>query len=390
MDAAVPATGASAVVAAGVCVALAGFAAAARTRRLDAQRGDSEAAGDGAAGPPPHRQPQISRRIAEFEASNDCRVVFAAECSSRVFGWAHEHSDHDIVAIFVKRRREYFSLRPPDSAARRQFAGREACPDVDITGFEARHAIGLAAAHNPTLLEAVHSPLVYRDLGGGDDAGGASWRARMQACAAKHADRRVFAKGLLSHAAGNNKANIIAHKPPATRPVLKKHYCQVLRKLLAVASLERAGALPCFVDLQPSSSAAAAAAAFPPLDFLELLDDDAAAVAAPSSGSVPAEIQAQLRGWMASGSGLRDAVEPGSVEALNHCIEALITRLTAVVGAALPPSRLRKRQPTANVDAAADTMLEQAVAQLEAAQAAGLAAWDEIIVDMIDKEACGW
>ena len=44
----------------------------------------------------PENAAVIRAHLATFEAENDCRVVFAAECSSRIFGTSHAGSDHDV------------------------------------------------------------------------------------------------------------------------------------------------------------------------------------------------------------------------------------------------------------------------------------------------------
>ena len=47
--------------------------------------------------------------LAQFQREMGVRLLFAAERSSRSYGWAHAHSDHDIVAIYICPQREYFS-----------------------------------------------------------------------------------------------------------------------------------------------------------------------------------------------------------------------------------------------------------------------------------------
>ena len=113
-------------------------------------------------------QEHILACLALFEKEADVRVIFAAESSSRSIGTSHENSDHDIVAIYVHRRDRYFSMEKIPTAVKRAFpestspGGTIAVPEVEMVAWEARHAFARLADSTLALLDAFHSPLVYR------------------------------------------------------------------------------------------------------------------------------------------------------------------------------------------------------------------------------------
>ena len=151
--------------------------------------------------------------LSQFQRDERVRLVFAAERSSRSYGWAHSGSDHDILAIFVCDRREYFGLSPVRRAASREYPAANGQCAVGIYGWELKHACGLALASNPTLLDGLRSPMIYVDLilsspnGLGSDeavliANGPpdTWGHRMLQMALAHYDQRTLAQSYLSNA----------------------------------------------------------------------------------------------------------------------------------------------------------------------------------------------
>lgn len=104
----------------------------------------------------------VKDRLVRAETEHDVHVLFAAECSSRNLGTAHAESDHDVVALFVHRTEKYFSMYPVRKAIRCTYQPENGEPEVDIELLEVRHAFELCAQNNPTLVEALSSPHVYR------------------------------------------------------------------------------------------------------------------------------------------------------------------------------------------------------------------------------------
>eukprot|EP00322_Chrysochromulina_rotalis_P000213 CAMPEP_0115850462 /NCGR_PEP_ID=MMETSP0287-20121206/11976_1 /TAXON_ID=412157 /ORGANISM="Chrysochromulina rotalis, Strain UIO044" /LENGTH=894 /DNA_ID=CAMNT_0003304459 /DNA_START=27 /DNA_END=2708 /DNA_ORIENTATION=- len=156
---------------------------------------------------------RVGEALAQLEVQEGVEVLFAAERSSRTFGTHRHDSDLDVIAIFALPLEEMLSGRAArkslkfawearhghgDVPAESQGCGsaggggggdggdgnqrgiggsgdRDSGHDVDragdgrtgevaltIQGLELRHASTLLATSNPTLFEALRSPLVYR------------------------------------------------------------------------------------------------------------------------------------------------------------------------------------------------------------------------------------
>ena len=66
-------------------------------------------------------QQRVQSILSQYQREENVRLIFAAERSSRCFGWSHANSDHDIVAIFICQQREYFRLSAPRRSVHRVY-----------------------------------------------------------------------------------------------------------------------------------------------------------------------------------------------------------------------------------------------------------------------------
>ena len=108
----------------------------------------------------------------------------------------------------------YFSTRKHEVTHHAKFAAAA----VEVSLYEARHACALLAASNPSLLDALRSPLVYRDCGG--------WLARARDLADAHYSPRELGTAW-SHGAASN---VRCTAPTAYRlPPLLVHYAPGLQ-----------------------------------------------------------------------------------------------------------------------------------------------------------------
>lgn len=162
----------------------------------------------------PAMRAQIMDALRDIEARHDVTVLFACESGSRGWGFASPDSDYDVRFIYVNRLPWYLTVTPRRDVIEVPISG-----DLDINGWDLRKALGLMRESNPTLLEWLRSPIVYRE----DEAAMPRFRALSEA---------VFsnARGW-HHYASMAKKNFREHLQ--ADEVRYKKYLYVLRPLLA-------------------------------------------------------------------------------------------------------------------------------------------------------------
>lgn len=219
----------------------------------------------------------VQDRLRQVEDEHAINIIFAAEVSSHCYGSAHEGSDHDLVAIFVYRRRRYFSLNPMASSFSAAFSGETRCVDVEIKLFECRHAFGMLAASNPTLLEALASPFIYRAFEP-EAARENEWLSEARAIAKHHCCRPSVAWSAWSASCRDYRKHIVSQ--PADG-VLQKKYLHVIRNILLCEWMMRA------VIRDPTAWP-------PPQNLLQLLSSIPTGTAAGISQSARSELERML------------------------------------------------------------------------------------------------
>jgi len=100
---------------------------------------------------------EIERQLARMEKLHDMRILLAIESGSRAWGFASPNSDWDVRFIYAPRLSWYLRVNEPRDVIELPING-----DLDINGWELRKALGLMQKCNPTLLEWLDSPLIYR------------------------------------------------------------------------------------------------------------------------------------------------------------------------------------------------------------------------------------
>ncbi|QGW84129.1 nucleotidyltransferase domain-containing protein [Variovorax paradoxus] len=162
----------------------------------------------------PAMRAQIMDALRDIETRHDVTVLFACESGSRGWGFASPDSDYDVRFIYVNRLPWYLTVTPRRDVIELPISG-----DLDVNGWDLRKALGLMRESNPTLLEWLRSPVVYRE----DDAAMPRFRALSEA---------VFsnARGW-HHYASMAKKNFREHLQ--ADEVRYKKYLYVLRPLLA-------------------------------------------------------------------------------------------------------------------------------------------------------------
>ncbi|MDK2125703.1 nucleotidyltransferase domain-containing protein [Chitinimonas sp. DQS-5] len=119
-------------------------------------KSDETRSGNKASTEPSIRQ-RILTELEAIEARHQVRVLFACESGSRAWGFASPDSDYDVRFLYVHQPEWYFRVEP-----QRDVIELPISDELDISGWELRKALQLLRRSNPTLLEWLDSPIVYR------------------------------------------------------------------------------------------------------------------------------------------------------------------------------------------------------------------------------------
>ncbi|NRF72407.1 nucleotidyltransferase domain-containing protein [Aquincola sp. S2] len=106
----------------------------------------------------PAMRVQILDCLRQIEVDHDVKVLFACESGSRGWGFASPDSDYDVRFIYVNRLSWYLTVEPGRDVIEQPISG-----DLDVNGWDLRKTLLLLRQSNPTLLEWLRSPIVYRE-----------------------------------------------------------------------------------------------------------------------------------------------------------------------------------------------------------------------------------
>lgn len=239
----------------------------------------------------PAMREQVMAHLRAIEAQHQVTILFACESGSRGWGFASPDSDYDVRFIYVNRLPWYLTVAPGRDVIELPISG-----DLDINGWDLRKALGLMRESNPTLLEWLRSPIVYREE--------AETMTRFRSLA-----EQVFsnAKGW-HHYASMARKNFREHLQ--ADEVRYKKYLYVLRPLLAARWIRTQSGVP-------------------PMRFAELAQHTLDPVA---DAELIAEINALLAVKMRAGESATSPRWPG----IHAFIEAELARNAAEPVQALP------------------------------------------------------
>jgi predicted nucleotidyltransferase len=170
----------------------------------------------------PTRRTQIAARLDQIEAEHELTVLYACESGSRAWGFPSADSDYDVRFVYVHPRDWYLSI---DLERRDDTIDPPIVDAVDPHGWDLRKALYLFRDANPTLLEWLHSPIVYRE----DEAVMARWRDLIPDYYTPRAAGHAY-RGM---------ARSVAKQNLSEEPIPHKAYLYVLRALLAVRWVEQ-------------------------------------------------------------------------------------------------------------------------------------------------------
>lgn len=95
--------------------------------------------------------------LKQTEQENEVYILYACESGSRGWGFASPDSDYDVRFIYVHKPEWYLRVEAP-----RDVIEKPVDDELDVCGWELRKALGLLKRANPTLIDWLDSPIVYR------------------------------------------------------------------------------------------------------------------------------------------------------------------------------------------------------------------------------------
>ena len=156
----------------------------------------------------------VLETLADLERRHDVTVLFACESGSRGWGFASPDSDYDVRFVYVHRLPWYLAVEPGRDVIEQPISG-----ELDVSGWDLRKALQLLRDSNPTLLEWLRSPIVYRQ--------DAAWTDRFRGLAERGFSQVRGYHHYVSMAKKNLREHLYADV------VRYKKYLYVLRPLLA-------------------------------------------------------------------------------------------------------------------------------------------------------------
>ncbi|SFM19177.1 nucleotidyltransferase domain-containing protein [Marinobacter zhejiangensis] len=100
---------------------------------------------------------RILETLERIEWEHDVEILFACESGSRAWGFASPDSDYDVRFIYAGGLGRYLSVEK-----QRDVIELPIVDELDVNGWDVTKALALLRSSNPTLLEWLHSPVVYR------------------------------------------------------------------------------------------------------------------------------------------------------------------------------------------------------------------------------------
>lgn len=112
---------------------------------------------------------EIFGLLTEFCKANNVKCLFAVEHSSRVWGYANDKSDHDIMFVFVKNIDDYLSIYKNDGVLSLTTTLKDKT-EITLVGWDIKKFTNLMDCSNPTALEMIsilysQKDFTYYDVG---------------------------------------------------------------------------------------------------------------------------------------------------------------------------------------------------------------------------------
>lgn len=180
----------------------------------------------------PSKREAVMATLVRIEQEHGVKVLFACESGSRAWGLSSPDSDYDARFVYVHPMLWYLTVSEATGPGepQRDVIELPITDDLDICGWDLRKALRLVARSNPTLLEWLRSPVVYRQ---DDDATGVLRALTDQAWSPLSSWHHYR-----SMAEGDFRSSLRGERVPT------KKYLYVLRSVLACLWIESIGSPP--------------------------------------------------------------------------------------------------------------------------------------------------
>ena len=103
------------------------------------------------------RKEIILKCLGEIEQRYQVHILLAVESGSRSWGFASKDSDWDVRFVYSHKPEWYFSVDEQRDVIEEMFEG-----DIDVVGWDIKKTLALLKRSNPSLIEWINSPIVYR------------------------------------------------------------------------------------------------------------------------------------------------------------------------------------------------------------------------------------
>ncbi len=100
---------------------------------------------------------QIIDKLNNIEDEHDVKIILAVESGSRAWGFPSVDSDYDVRFIYLRNCDDYLTVFEP-----RDVIEIPVDEVFDINGWDIKKALQLLYKSNPTLIEWLNSPIVYK------------------------------------------------------------------------------------------------------------------------------------------------------------------------------------------------------------------------------------
>lgn len=100
----------------------------------------------------------ILQKLKDIEEEQQVKILYAVESGSRGWGFESKDSDYDVRFIYIHKPEWYLSIKE-----QRDVIELPINDLLDINGWDLRKTLTLFKKSNPTLLEWLSSPIVYKE-----------------------------------------------------------------------------------------------------------------------------------------------------------------------------------------------------------------------------------
>ena len=99
----------------------------------------------------------IIQELSRIEQTQHIHILYAVESGSRAWGFPSKDSDYDVRFIYTRPKDWYLQLQPTKDSLEYPISEL-----LDISGWDLDKSLLLLKKCNPSLLEWLHSPIIYR------------------------------------------------------------------------------------------------------------------------------------------------------------------------------------------------------------------------------------